>query len=146
MDPKASYVKREILISGSDDWVSIADIVAFAREAIYGDRVQDGYPEGGHETPAGALATARDEWLARQERAALPLGVEATKELLRDGLICVGATVEGRFVAWSGSTQELESRIDSVVETATYPLLPGDLFWVANTVAGTDEAESEVDR
>ncbi|MCG5470590.1 hypothetical protein LADH09A_004544 [Micromonospora sp. LAH09] len=133
------------MISGTDDWVSIAEIAAFAREAFYGDRIQAGFPQGGPSTTVVALAAARDEWLARREREALPLGVEAVKELLRDGLVCVGDVWNSRFVAWSGSVQELESRIDSVVETATYPVLPGELFWVENTVTGHQEVAPELD-
>lgn len=145
MDPRVGYIKQEILASGSDDWVHIAEIAAFAREALYGDHVQDGYPEDVH-LPIEALAARRDEWLARQEREALPHGIKAVKELLRDGLIHVGDTASGRFMAWSGSVQELETCIDSVAKTATYPVLPGDLFWVRNTPMGDQRAASGIDR
>jgi hypothetical protein len=145
MDPRVKYIKREILASGSGDWVHAAEIAAFAREALYGDHVQEGYPEDDH-LSVEALAAARDEWLARQEREALPLGIEAINELLRDELIRVGETTSGQFVAWPGPVRELESRIDSVAEAATYPVLPGDLFWIENTSTGNQKSASGIDQ
>lgn len=105
MDPRVGYIKREILISGSDDWVHVGEIAAFAREALYGDRVRDGYPEDDR-LSVEALGLARDEWLAHQEREALPLGISAVKELLRDKLIRVGDVAGSRFEAWPGSVLE----------------------------------------
>ncbi|BCJ32294.1 hypothetical protein [Actinocatenispora sera] len=145
MDPRVAYIKREILTCGSDDWIHVADIAAFAREALYGDHVQDGYPEDDR-LSVGALALARDEWLARQEREALPLGIRAVKELLRDGLIRVGDTVGDRFEAWPGSVLEVESRIDIKLGLVTYPVLPGDLFWIENTPAGDEKAALGIDQ
>jgi hypothetical protein len=145
LDPRVEYIKREILASGSGDWVHAAEIAAFAREALYGDHVQDGYPEDDR-LAVEALAAARDEWLSSQERESLPLGIQAVKELLRDRLIRVGDTVDGQFVAWPGSVQELESRIDSVAETATYPVLPGDLFWLEYIPKSAQKAPLETDQ
>ena len=143
MDPRVGYIKREILTSGSDDWVHAAEIAAFAREALYGDHVYESYPEDDR-LSVEALGLARDEWLARQEREALPLGIKAVKELLRDKLIRVGDTAGSRFEPWSGSVLEVESRIDAKIKVVTYPVLPGDLFWIENTPMGNERAALEI--
>ena len=73
----------------------------------------------------------------------VPLGIVAVKELLREGLVRVGETSTQGFVAWSGSLEDIESHIDSVVESAEYPLLPGQLFWVHNTSAGDEKGNAK---
>jgi hypothetical protein len=76
----------------------------------------------------------------------MPLGIRAVKELLRDGLIRVGDTVGDRFEAWPGSVLEVESRIDIKLGLVTYPVLPGDLFWIENTPAGDEKAALGIDQ
>jgi hypothetical protein len=141
MDREIDAVKDTILVHGLDDWVHIGEAVAAARQAKYGDAFRDGFPDD----PAmdiAKLGRRRNEWMARNDRDALPLGIVAVKELLRDGLIRIGQTSSGSFVAWSGTVEEIESRIDSAVESAEFPLLPGHLFWVDNTPPGDEVAES----
>lgn len=134
-DPRIDHVKREILAVGTDDWGNIADVVGFARETLYGDRVDEGFPEDGS-LPIEQLADARDEWTSRQEREALPIGIAAVKELVREGLVWVGEIVGGKFTPWSGAPEDIDKRIDAAVEKAEFPLLPGHLFWLNNTPEG----------
>lgn len=133
-------VKKAILESGLDDWVHIGEVVAAARWAKYGNAFRDGFPDD----PAmdmAELGRRRNMWMAEADRDALPLGIIAVKELLRDGLVRVGGTSTGRFIAWEGAVEEIESRIDSAVETAEFPLLPGHLFWIENRPQGDEAAE-----
>lgn len=139
MERETEAIKRAILTSGLDDWVHIAEIAAAARQARFGEHVLDGYPDD--ETVHGdELARLRAAWLAQREREALPSGIIAIKELLRAGLVRVGDTIDGRFVPWQGSSPEIESRIDTLVRDAEYPLLPGHLFWLENTSLGDEIA------
>ena len=131
-DSKLEAVKSAILLNGLDDWVHIAEVVLAARQAT------SGHSSVGAEKPT----QRRQEQLAENERRALPLGIAAVKELLRHGLIRVGETSSGEFVAWVGSLEQVESRIDHAVHDAQYPLLPGHLFWLENTAAGNEVARS----
>jgi hypothetical protein len=110
-----------------------------ARQAKFGERavVNHAADQSGN---VDQLARLRDEWVAQQERDALPLGIAAVKELLREGLIRVGDAGSGGFTAWVGSTREIESRVDAALETAEYPVLPGHLFWIVNTPLGDERA------
>lgn len=145
MDREIEAVKSAILARGLEDWVHIADVAFVARQARFGDRLMADYPTG-ESMKDDQLVRRRDDWLAWQEREALSLGIKAIKGLLRDEQIRVGETASGQFVAWAGSVQELESRVDLVAEAATYPVLPGDLFWIENTPMGDQKAASEIDR
>jgi hypothetical protein len=127
MDREVEAVKTAILSSGLDDWVHMAEVVSAARQARSEGASDEGSP---------------DDSLAKQERAAFPLGIAAIKELLRDGLVRVGETTPEGFVAWRGSADEIESRIDSVAQQAEFPLLPGHLFWIENTPSGDEVARS----
>jgi len=138
-DPRINHVKNEILASGTDDWVHIAEVVFFAREAMFGDRLEERYPNDAS-LSVERLAEERDRWSASQERTALPLAIVAVKELLREQLVRVGETIGRAFVPWSGSLAEIESRIDAAAENAVFPLLPGHLFWLENTPAGNERA------
>lgn len=135
------YVEQEILTAGVDDWVHVAEIAAYAREALYGGSIKIDYPTVVTDS-ASALASARDEWRAQQERAALRLGIAAVKELIRKDFIQIGETRDGKFVPWMETGGELETRIDEVVSEAVFPLLPGNLFWVTNTERGDEAARN----
>jgi hypothetical protein len=141
MDREIKAVKNAILYSGLDDWVHIAEVASAARQAMSRVTLEEGRVDG---SVAGVdeLAGRRDEWLARNEREALPVGIAAVKELLRDGFIRIGETSADGFVPWSGSVEEIESRIDTVVRAAEFPLLPGHLFWIENTSTGDEVARS----
>jgi hypothetical protein len=86
------------------------------------------------------LASLSEDWLAAEEREALPLAIMAVKELLRDGLVRIGDTTTSGFVPWDGSEEEIESRIDSAAANSEFPLLPGHLFWLENTPLGDEKA------
>ena len=140
MDPRVGDVKREILIRASDDWVNVAEIADFAREAMHGDRFLEGYPDDDR-LSVEDLAAVRDEWQAGKEREAFPLGIAAVKELVAEGLVRVGYTANRGFVPWEETGDELASRIDDAVgEHTEFPLLPGHLFWLKNTDRGHQAA------
>lgn len=141
MDREMEAVKSAILASGLDDWVHIAEVVLAARQARSGGHALDGYPDD-TTTSVDRLTGLRGEWLAQNEREALPLGIAAVKELFRDGLVRVGDTSDSGFLPWSGSLEEIESRIDYAARMAQYPLLPGHLFWIENTPSGDEIARS----
>ena len=141
MDREVESVKSAILASGLDDWVHIAEVVSAARQAGSVARSSEGHPDNSM-TIVDGFGQLRNEWLAQSERDALPLGIAAVKELLRDGLIRIGETSNGGFVPWGGSLEEIESRIDHAVRGAQYPLLPGHLFWIENTPSGDEIARS----
>jgi hypothetical protein len=140
LNPSVAHVKKEILLSGTEDWVHIAEIIFFAREAFFEDRLKDGYPDDA-DLSVERLAAARDQWSVGQEKQAMPLAIIAVKELLRESLVRVGETADRRFVPWVGSTDEVEKRIDDLVEAAEFPLLPGHLFWLENTPLGTEKVQ-----
>lgn len=144
MDREIETVRNAILARGLDDWVHVAEVAFVARQARFGERLLANYPAG-EAADDDQVLRRRDEWLALQEREALPVGMKAIKELLREELIRVGDIASGKFVAWPGSTQELERRIDVLMETASYPVLPGDLFWIENTSVGDRKAAVEVE-
>lgn len=120
-------LKRDILIRGSDDWVHIAEIAELARR--YGHEAGDG-------DSTGPLPATDAVDLAALDRASLPLGITAVKELLREGLVQIGDVTDRGFVAWQGGLDEILVRIDDVVRNAQFPLLPGSLFWTENTHQG----------
>lgn len=133
------FIKNKILASGTDDWVHEAEACYAARQAVFGDRLREGFPED-ETLGTERLAALRADWTAAQERQAFPLALEAIKELLRDGLIEIGSVTKDGFVRWGGSSVELESRIDRLLEMTHYPLMPGDLFWLSNTSLGDEKA------
>jgi len=141
MDREVGAVKSAILASGLDDWVHIAEVVLAARQARSVARSSEGHPDDSTTIVEGP-GQLRSEWLAQSEREALPLGIAAVKELLRDGLIQIGETSNGGFAPWGGSPEEIEARIDHAVQGAQYPLLPGHLFWIENTPSGDEIARS----
>lgn len=142
MDREVDAVKDTILVHGLDDWVHLGEVVAAAHQAKHGDAFRGGVPDD----PAmdiAELGRRRTAWMARNDRNALPLGIVAVKELPRAGLVRIGETSTGKFVAWDGTVEEIESRIDRAVEAAEeFPLLPGHLFWIENTALGDEVAES----
>jgi len=132
--------KRGVLARGSDDWVYAGEVVLVAAEAVLGSQRLAGYPDD-PAVDTAQLATQRKLWLAEQERSVFPLAVRAVKELIRDGLVWIGDVADGGFQPWQGLREELEARIDAAGESAVFPLLPGDLFWLKNTAAGNELAE-----
>jgi hypothetical protein len=141
MDHEVEAVRSAILSSGLDDWVHIAEVVAAARQARSVASSSVGHPDDPM-TIVDGPGQLRNERLAQSEREALPIGIVAVKELLRDGLIRIGETSNDGFVPWGGSLEEIESRIDHAVQGAQYPLLPGYLFWIENTPFGDEIARS----
>lgn len=140
MDPRVGDVKREILICGTADWVSAADVAGCAFEAMYGDRFLEGYPDDDR-LSVEDLAAARYVWRAGKERKAIPLGIAAVKELVAEGLVRVGYPADHGFVPWEETGDELASRIDAVVEDAEFPLIRSLPFWLENTDRGHQAAE-----
>lgn len=140
-DPRVLFIKKQILAKGYDDWVHDAEVCFAAREAEFGDHLLDDFPND-ETLGVEQLASLRDEWSAGQERECLPLGIRAVKELVREGLVLVGEVGGQGFVPWTGPVEEVESRLDSLVEEAVLPLLPGDLFWLENTQSGDEKATS----
>jgi hypothetical protein len=66
--------------------------------------------------------------------------IEAVKNLLRQGLIEVGAVTD-TFTPWVGSLNEIEHRIDQAHAQAKSPVRFGDLFWISNTPRGDERGE-----
>lgn len=141
MDREIEAVKKAILVSGTDDWVHIAEVTLAAARAMYGEHRLEGFPSD-EVMSVGQLAPLRQDWLAAQERTALPLGIRAVKELIRDGLVRIGDATDSGFMPWEGSAEAIESRIYNVVQQAPYPLLPGHLFWLSNTPSGDEVANT----
>ena len=141
IDREIEAVKKAILVSGTDDWVHIAEVTLAAAQAMYGEHRLDGFPSD-ETMSVEQLASLRQDWVAAQERTALPLGIRAVKELIRDGLVRIGDATDSGFIPWEGSAEAIESRIDRVVEEAPYPLLPGHLFWFSNTPSGDEMANT----
>ncbi|WP_155984811.1 hypothetical protein [Saccharomonospora piscinae] len=108
MQAKVDKVKRLILASGVHDWV---DIVVPTLEACH------------------ALGGV-------EERAALPLALEAVKQLLREGLIEVGEVGVDGLSPWAVSLKTIEERIDLEARNVEFPLRSSYMFWIANTTRG----------
>lgn len=124
MSREIHFVKNKVLVCGTDDWVHIGEVVFFACEAMFDDRLEEGYPNDAS-LSVERLAEARDRWSASQERAALPLAIIAVKEFLREQIVRVGETAERAFVPWAGSLAEIESRVDAAARERSVPASPG---------------------
>jgi hypothetical protein len=122
-------VKRTILDVGLEDWVDVPHALYAARQTIFQENLLDSFPDNFDE---------RANWLAAQEREALPLVVEAVKQLVREGLIELGETVGRGFYPWEGTIEEVCRRIDDAAAAATFPVLVSELFWMRNTRRGND--------
>lgn len=127
-------VKKTLLILGLDDWVDFTEAVDVARDVKAGRSPwKDLSPGSEYGVEREAMTRGRQ---IESEREALPLAVEAIKELVRDGLVRVSNTTRNGFIAWDGSAREVEMRIDEAVKNVRYPMVIGDLFWLENTPAG----------
>src|SRR5690554_5618620 len=113
-------VKKTLLILGLDDWVDFTEAVDVARDVKAGRSPWEDLSPGS-EYGVEREAMTRDRQI-ESEREALPLAVEAIKELVRDGLVRVGSTTRDGFVAWGGSAREIEMRIDEAVKNVRYPM------------------------
>ncbi|WP_155984812.1 hypothetical protein [Saccharomonospora piscinae] len=105
-------IKKVILVDGLVDWVSIISPLFAARQILGG---------------AG-------------EREALPLAIQAVKELLREGLILVGETSRRGFEPWTGSLASIEQRLDWEAKNIEFPVRFGDICWIDNTERGEQMA------
>jgi hypothetical protein len=139
MDHSIRFIEGKVLASGTDDWVHVAEVCFAARQAVLGERLRDGYPND-ETLEIEQLASLRKRWTAAQERECFPLAIRAVKEMIRSGLVQIGSLTNAGFIQWGGSLEEIESRLDSVVEAAEFPLQPGDLFWLQNTPDGDEVA------
>ncbi len=110
-------VQDEILMSGVDDLVHIPEVLSFTRDA---------FPD-------------------LDEPQALPIAVRAVKDLVADGLAQVGTVVDGEFVPWPGTHDEVGARIDDAAQAARFPLVFGDLFWIRNTPQGSKQGNALLD-
>lgn len=105
-DPRA-----QILLSGSHDWVSLAEAQHILRQA--------GPPSHASEVRLRTLAVVRD--------------------LLRSNLVEAGEIAEG-FTIWPGDADEITGRIASLWSDTDDDLWPGQICWLANTRTGNDVA------
>ena len=132
MSRNLEIVKLAILEVGLEDWSHVPDALVAARQAIAGDRWLDGFPDNFDE---------RGPWLAAREREALPLVIEAVRQLVRDGLVEVGEIVDNSFSTWSGNLDGIDRAIDRAAENATFPVLVSEMFWMRNTPRGDEFIE-----
>ena len=109
--------RREILLSGLDDWVSLAEARSLVQESL---------------PPA---ATARD---VRSRTLSVVDG------LLRDGLMDAGQ-LRPRFIAWNGAPDDVLQRIAGEWP-AEDEVRVGEICWLASTPAGKALAHRLADR
>lgn len=109
--------QTEVLLSGLDDWVSLAEAQSIIRDTL---------------TPGAAESEVRARTLG------------AVGDLLRRHLMEAGE-LRPRFVAWRGNPEDLIDRIAREWPDDE-DLWVGKVCWLANTSSGAALAESLSDR
>lgn len=106
--------KDEIILRGLDDWVDLSEFIWVVQSSTDA------------RTPADVYE----------------LAIELLGELLSDGLIVVGTVTETEgFCPWPLAKDEALQRVRRELAQLDQDLLPGEICWLSNTLAGDQRAE-----
>lgn len=108
-----SQLIEEVLISGSDDWVYLAEIHRLA------------FIQGG----------------ARNEAEAKRVTIETIRDLVESDFVEIGDVTDGGFFEWNLPLDQALKRIGVEWENLDHEPWPGDICWLANTLKGDRRAE-----
>jgi hypothetical protein len=110
-------LEEELLITGLDDWVHLADIAWAAKSAG-----------------------------ARTKHHEVDLAISAVRSLMDAGLMQIGDVSDGGFFEWGLPLEEALERLRRGWLALDHDPWPGDVCWLSNTQEGNREAKNILQR